>query len=93
VARVQVLVRANDPLYELGMPLVIHRREDRFWQQTVANLARHLGVAEPAVQTTVACVDRRRQWRNAGNLWHNAGARTAVYTLATPLRKLRRARR
>lgn len=92
-AQVQVLLRANDPLYELGMPLVIHRQEDRFWQQTLRNLARHLGVADPAVTTTTVCVDRRRQWANARNLWHNAGVRTALYTVATPLRKLRRARR
>src|SRR5438067_9677746 len=31
VAQVQALIRAGDPLYELGMP-VIHRREDRFWK-------------------------------------------------------------
>jgi hypothetical protein len=92
-AQVQVLVRANDPLYELGMPLVIQRREDRFWQQTLANLARHVGVAEPAVTTAVVCVDPRRQWSNAGNLWHNAGVRSALYTLGVPFRALGRAAR
>jgi hypothetical protein len=92
-AQVQVLLRANDPLYELGMPLVIHRQEDRFWRQTLANLARHLGVADPDVTAATVCVDRRRQWANARNVWHNAGVRTALYTLATPLRKLGRARR
>src|SRR3954470_8675641 len=33
VAQVQVLMRASDPLYELGMPIIGHRSEDRFWQQ------------------------------------------------------------
>ncbi len=89
VAQTQVLLRANDPLYELAMPLAVHRREDRFWQQTLTNLARQLGVADPVVTTTAVCVDRRRQWSNAGNLWHNAGIRTALYTLAAPLRALR----
>jgi hypothetical protein len=89
-AQVQVLLRANDPLYELGMPIVVQRREDRFWQQTVANLARHLGVADPAVTTVAVCVDRKRQWSNARNLWHNAGVRTALYTLGAPLRGIRR---
>jgi hypothetical protein len=89
-AQTQVLLRANDPLYELGMPLVVHRREDRFWQQTLANLARHLGVADPVVTTDAVCVDRRRQWSNAGNLWHNAGIRSALYTLGIPWRALRR---
>jgi hypothetical protein len=89
VAQAQVLLRANDPLYELAMPLAIHRQEDRFWQQTLTNLARHLGVAAPVVTTTVVCVDRRRQWRNAGNVWHNAGIRSVLYALCTPLRSLR----
>jgi hypothetical protein len=90
VAQVQVLLRANDPLYELAMPLAIHRREDRFWQQTLTNLARHLGVADPAVSTVAVCVDRRRQWSNAGNVWHNAGIRSTLYALGTPLRAGRR---
>ncbi len=92
-AQVQVLLRANDPLYELGMPIVVQRREDRFWQQTVTNLARHLGVADPAVTTSVVCVDRKRQWSNARNVWHNAGVRTALYTLGAPLRAFRRSPR
>jgi hypothetical protein len=89
----QVLLRTNDPLYELSMPIVLQRMEDRFWRQTLVNLARHLGVADPRVTTTAVCLDRRRQWRNAGNLWHNAGIRSALYTLATPLRALRPRRR
>jgi hypothetical protein len=92
-AQVQVLLRANDPLYELAMPLVLHRQEDRFWRQTLSNLASHLGVAEPRVTTTTVCVDRRRQWRNARNLWHNAGIRSTLYLLGTPLRALARAAR
>ncbi len=87
-----MLLRANDPLYELGMPIVIMRKEDRFWQQTLANLASHLGVAEPLPTTAVVCVDRRRQWSHAGNVWHNAGIRSALYKLGTPVRALRRAR-
>jgi hypothetical protein len=89
-AQAQVLLRANDPLYELGMPIIVQRREDRFWQETLANLARHLGVADPMVTTVVVCVDPRRQWSHARNVWHNAGVRTALYTLGTPLRALRR---
>jgi hypothetical protein len=89
-AQVQVLLRANDPLYELGMPIVVQRREDRFWRQSLANLARHLGVAEPEVTLVAVCVDRKRQWSHAGNIRHNAGVRTAIYTLGAPLRAFRR---
>lgn len=91
-AQIQVLLRANDPLYELTMPLALNRGENRFWQQTLINLARHHGVAAPVVTTTTVCVDRRRQWRNAGNIWHNAAIRSALYALGTPLRSLRRHR-
>jgi hypothetical protein len=38
-------------------------------------------------------VDRRRQWANAGNLRHNAAIRSALYTMAAPLRALRGGRR
>jgi len=90
-AQTQVLLRANDPLYELAMPVVIHRQEDRFWQQTLANLAAHLGVENASVTTSTVCVDKRRQWSKIGNIWHNAGIRSALYLLGTPFRALRRA--
>lgn len=86
VAQAQVLVRANDPLYEVAMPLGLSRIENRFWQQTLGALAAHFGVEQATVQTTIVCVDRRRQWPNARNLRHNAGIGSALYALATPVR-------
>jgi hypothetical protein len=86
IAQVQVLARANDPLYELAMPLGLSRIEDRFWQQTLGALAAHFGAEQATVQTSVVCVDRRRRWANARNLWHNAGVRSVLYALATPVR-------
>jgi Domain of unknown function (DUF1990) len=88
VVQVQVLFRAGDPLYELGMP-VMHRMEDRFWAQTMIALARRLGVTDPAVQTRSAVLDPKRQWRRAGNVWHNAMARSVLQTV-TPVRRPRR---
>ncbi len=85
-AQVQVLVRANDPLYELGMPLGLSRIENKFWQQTLRALAAHFGVEQATVQTTTMCVDRKRQWANARNLRHNAGIGSALYAMATPVR-------
>src|SRR6266516_7419406 len=90
-AQVQLLLRTNDPIYELGMPIAISRKEDRFWQDTLTNLARHLGQADPVVTSLAVCVDRKRQWSNARNVWHNAGVRTALYMLGAPLRAFRRA--
>jgi hypothetical protein len=91
--QVNLLLRANDPLYELAMPVVIHRQEDMFWRQTLTNLARHFGVPRPVVIMNRMCVDPRRQWRKAGNVWRNAGIRSAVYLLGTPLRRAQKGRR
>ena len=88
VVQIQALERTNDPLYELGYLLGGNRLNTRFWVQTAENLARHFGV-EPQVDSQVVCVDKRRQWRKAGNVWKNAAVRTFVWTLGTPLRWLR----
>jgi hypothetical protein len=86
VAQAQVLLRANDPVFELALAAGGHSAEDRFWEYTLASLARHLGVDDPTVETTVVCVDRRRQWRNARNLWHNSAIRSSIYMMNTPFR-------
>jgi hypothetical protein len=39
--------------------------------------------------THKVCVDRRLQWSNARNVWHNAFLRTGLYRLLTPLRWFR----
>jgi hypothetical protein len=88
IAQAQVLVRANDPLYELAMPLGLSRIENRFWQQTLRALAAHFGVEQATVQTRVVCVDRRRRWANVRNLRHNAGISSTLYAMAAPLRLL-----
>jgi hypothetical protein len=84
-AQVQPLLRANDPIYEVGMPIMMNRMEDRFWHQTLRNIGAHFGV-EADVEQTVVCVDKRRQWRNWKNVWHNAFIRSAIYAVGTPFR-------
>ena len=91
-AQAQVLLRANDPLYELALTFGGHRKEDAFWRHTLGALAAHFGVAGQ-VETTVVCVDRRRQWANARNVWHNAAIRSALYTMGAPVRALGRSPR
>jgi hypothetical protein len=92
VAQAQALERTADPLIELSYLLGANRANDRFWEQTLANLARSVGVAEPRVATQKVCVDRRRQWRYARNLGHSAAVNMAVGTLTAPARWLRRRR-
>ena len=55
VIQVQALMRASDPLYELSMPIVGHRMEDRFWVATLQALAARFG-------------DRGRDGRHAAGL-------------------------
>jgi hypothetical protein len=88
-AQAQVLMRASDPLYELGMTFGGHRQEDAHWRHTLTALAAHFGVAADVSVQTV-CVDRRRQWRRAGNVRHNAGIRSAAHMAGSPIRMLRR---
>ena len=89
VAQAQVLMRASDPIYEVGLALGGHRQEDVFWQHTLTQLAAHFG--EPCeVDTQVVCVDRRRQWSKWRNVWHSAAIRSTLYTVAAPVRASRR---
>ena len=85
VAQVQVLVRANDPLWEILARLHMFRKEDEFWHQTLESLARHFGV-EGHAQMTATCVDPRLQWSEAKNVWHNAAIRSGLYMMAAPVR-------
>ena len=86
----QVLMRANDPLYELGMMFGGHRKEDVFWAQTLTALGDYLGAAGAPVTTRTVCVDSKRQWHNAGNVWHNSMIRSVFQTAAAPFTALRR---
>lgn len=89
IAQAEVLIRASDPLFELGLAFGGHRKEDRFWIATLTNLAAHFGVEAP-VEVTVRCVDRRRQWRRLGNIRHNSAVRTGLYLAGGPFRLVAR---
>ncbi|HEY5352368.1 MAG TPA: hypothetical protein VIK57_07920 [Streptosporangiaceae bacterium] len=92
VVQAQVLMRANDPVYELGMTFGGHRKEDVFWAETLTTLGRYLGAGDLTVTTRTVCVDSSRQWRHAGNVWHNSMVRSVLQTLAAPVTALRRRR-
>jgi hypothetical protein len=88
VAQAQVLMRASDPIFELGLTLGGHRQEDRFWNQTLTAVADHFGeFAE--VDTQVVCVDKRRQWSRWSNVWHSSAIRSTGYMMGAPVRALR----
>jgi hypothetical protein len=91
VAQVQVLMRASDPIFELGLALGGHRQEDVLWQSTLASLAARFGL-EAEVETKVVCVDRKRQWSRWRNVWQSSAIRSTLYMLGAPVRAIRRKR-
>ena len=84
IAQVQALIRTNDPMWELFWP-VATRMEDRFWGHTLRALAAHFGVENDPEKTAV-CIDRKRQWRNAKNIYYNAAIRSTIYIVLAPVR-------
>lgn len=88
VFQAQVLMRASDPIFELGLMLGGHAQEDRFWNTTLTRLARHFDV-DAEVDTAVVCVDRRRQWSRWTNVAQSAAIWSTVYTLGAPWRAVR----
>ncbi len=89
VAQAQVLMRASDPIFELGLTMGGHGQEDRFWTQTLTALGAHFG-HEAEVDTQVVCVDKKRQWSKWRNVWHSSALRSTLYTLGAPGRALKR---
>ena len=83
VAQVQAIIRAQDPLIELSMPFYTQRQEDKVWEHVLTGLAARFGVPDAQVSAEAVCVDRKRQWRRAGNVRHNAG----WYALMRPFRR------
>ena len=91
-AQIQILLRAGDPIYEVGMAFGGHKKEDEFWKATLMSLASRVGASPTHVELTATCLDKKRQWSNARNIRHNAAIRSGLYTMTHPFRR-RRARR
>jgi hypothetical protein len=92
MAQVQPMFRTSDPLFEVVLPIMT-RMEDKFWRQTLENLATHFDVRDAVVEREVVCVDKKRQWKNAKNVWHNSAVRSTLYMLGAPVRWVRGALR
>ncbi len=76
IAEVALLIRNNDPIYELGFKVYTSRMEDRMWQHTLRSLAGAYGIDNADVATKVVCIDKRRQWDRFGNIYKNSALRT-----------------
>ncbi len=89
VAQVQLLIRANDPLWELAFVFGMGKGEDLMWQHTLRSLAAHFAV-DARASASIVKVDRKRIWANAGNLRKNSAIGSFVNLLGAPARVLRR---
>jgi hypothetical protein len=88
VAQIQSLARANDPIYEIGFRIVGSTTQERIWTHVLKSLAAHFAVNEPVTLEKI-CVDPKVQWSQIRNVWHNAGARSMLYTMAGTGRRVR----
>jgi hypothetical protein len=71
------------------MTLGGNRQEDASWVHTLSAVAAHFGAGAP-VDTRSICVDRRRRWSRARNVWHNPGIRSGLHMAVAPFRVLSR---
>ena len=78
IVQVHPLFRPSDPLMELSFRLGAGGQEDRFWHQTLGNLAVRLGV-RGAIEQRDVLVDDRFQWGEAGNIGLSAPIRSSFY--------------
>jgi hypothetical protein len=90
VIQAQALERTSDPFDELAYIFGGNKMNDRFWRETLTNVARAMGNVDPKVDTQIVCIDKRRQWRHARNVRNSATLRTARHTLTAPARWITR---
>jgi hypothetical protein len=90
VMRIQILLRTSDPLFELAWP-IMKVMEDRFWRQTMRNVAARFGITRITIDEKLVCVDKKRQWKNWRNVWHNMVIRSLLHVFTAPIRLVRRA--
>ena len=88
----QVLMRANDPIYEIALAMGGHRKEDQFWVETLTALAGYLGAPPATVHARTVCVDPRRQWGNVTDVRHNSMMRSLLQTVTAPVSRFARRR-
>lgn len=85
VVSLEIVMRASDPLYELGLGFGGHRSEERFWAEFLWNVAALYG-ERPPVRVRRRLLSRRRQWNRWTNIARNAAIRTAMRRARSLLR-------
>jgi pyruvate/2-oxoglutarate dehydrogenase complex dihydrolipoamide dehydrogenase (E3) component/anti-anti-sigma regulatory factor len=90
VIQVHPIFRTGDPLMEFGFRCGAAKQEDRFWHETLENLANRLGV-RGEIEQQDELVDSRIRWSQFKNLWHSAAIRSSLYMPLFILKRLLRA--
>jgi len=89
VAQIQSLCRPTDPLYEVfNRFLGSSAQQDATWTHVLTSLSGHFDV-KGQVTLTKVLVDPKVQWKQAKNIWKNAGIRTVFYLFGAPVRWVR----
>jgi hypothetical protein len=87
VAQVQGLERTTDPIYEFGYRFLGgEAKQDQTWIHVLNALAAHFGITANVEREAIS-VDSKIQWRNVGNVRHNAAIRTLLHRLTAPFRR------
>jgi hypothetical protein len=84
--QVQLLIRASDPIFELAMSLGGSRKEDKFWHETLTNVAYYFGEGSPRIDMQIVCVDKKRQWSSVRNIRKNSAVSSGMYAAGAPFR-------
>lgn len=88
VVSLEIVMRASDPLYEIGLSCGGHRTEERFWADFLWNVAALYG-QRPPVRVRRRLLSRRRQWSRWTNISKNAAIRTALRKATSLVRRRR----
>lgn len=86
VAQIQPYFRPSDPLYDIAFSLYFDKKEDEIWHHTLGAIATRFGVEGVAVDQEAVKIDKKRQWRRAGNIRYNAGIHSTLYMAGRPIR-------
>ena len=87
VAQCQVLMRAQDPLTEIGLDARRPPQGGPASGRRRCSRSPRASASTRRPETTVVCVDKRRQWSRAGNVRHSTAFRSTIHTATAPLRK------
>ena len=68
----------------------VAKKQEATLRYVLTSLADHFGLTPDDIEVSKHCLDTNLQWSQAKNVWENAGIRTMLHYMSTPLRMKRR---